>query len=167
MKNFLFFLLLSGFAFGQNVELLRKLQNGDNATPGFLAEQLIPSYKLIKTKTFDNIYGDETYFTYLPKETSEKDIADYLENRTNGNAITISYVGSGNHYTLIDITGKCELIFDFWKKQIQPNIQVKNSVDVSQDFHFVDAENNIDYYFNYIKLMKGSSCHFNNMNSHK
>lgn len=137
-------IFLSGFAFGQNVELIQKFDKGDENTPVFFARNLIPEYKLVKTRKIDSTYGDEIYYTYLPKSTSDEKIKEFLQNNLDNEAIIIAYRAYGSSRSFRSVQGKCNKIMPFWIKEIKPDTKI---VAGQRDgFIYKNEEKNIKYY---------------------
>lgn len=143
MKKPLLFLLLSCFAFGQNIELLKSLQKGDENTPSLLAEKMLPAYKFVHTYTLDTREGDEVYFIYLPKNTTDEEVNEYKSGGGNGNELILSYLKRGPFYTFSIADGKCEVLIPFWKREIQPNVKVEK--DFIDGYMYESPENKIKY----------------------
>lgn len=161
MKKILF-LLFSGLVFGQNIELLQNIQKGDENTPAFLAEKVLPEYKLVHTYKLDSLYGDEITYVYLPSSTPEEKVLEYNQGGYDFNAVTLSYMVNGKFFTFVSAKGKCEKLLPFWKKEIQPNtIIVEGHRD---NFSYKNPSENIDYYLT-ASDTKYSTCNFTNMKS--
>jgi hypothetical protein len=146
MKNkyLLLTLFLSCFAFCQNIELITKFDKGDQNTPEFLAQNLIPEYKLVKTSKTDSIYGDEIYYYYLPKTTSDEKVKQYLQNNINSNEVTLSYMVYGVSHKFSKARGKCSVILPFWIKEIKPDTKITEGHRDS--FIYENSEKKIKYY---------------------
>lgn len=153
MKKTFLFLLFSAFSFGQNIEFIHQLQNGDETLPNFVAEKLVPGYKLVQTYAFE----PTNYYVYLPGDTTKKDIEEFQKTgEDHYKKITISYKNSGKMNRLASIKGDCDLLFEIWKKEIQP---LKEKRENYKKYYYYNDKENIDYYFT------GSSpCSINNMN---
>ncbi|MCU7615647.1 hypothetical protein NZ698_00435 [Chryseobacterium sp. PBS4-4] len=144
MKNIFLLLLFSGFALGQNVELIQKFDNGDENTPTFFATKIIPEYKLIKTKKIDSVYGDQIYFIYLPKKTSDENITLYLQNNLDSEAVTLSYRAYGSTLKFNSIKAKCSIILPFWITEIKPDTKIVEGQRNS--FIYDNPEIKVKYY---------------------
>jgi hypothetical protein len=116
MKKLLFFLLLSCLTFGQNVELLQKLQSGNETSPIFLAEKLLPGYKLLDTSS----KGLNHFFYYLPNDAQDDEINQWRLGNSNKRSITLKYKVVNSVYTFSEVEGFFDPLISFWKKEIQP-----------------------------------------------
>lgn len=118
MKKALFLLLFSCFAFGQNIELLQKVQSSDSTLPTFLAEKLLPDYKSLYEEPGSDLYPS---YTYLPKDASDKEMQQCKLGNNCDRAITLKYQVINSVYTLTEIIGPFDELFSLWKKEIQPD----------------------------------------------
>lgn len=160
MKKTLLLLLFSFFAFGQNVELIQKINKGNEA-PLLLAKNLVPEYKLIKTSKIDSRSGNEFSYTYLPNTTSDEKINEYKAGGVNSDAVTLTYTGSADNYSFRSVKGKCSVLLPFWIKEIKPDTKINERQRDS--FIYENTEHKIKYYFTATEIGY-KNCHFSRIN---
>lgn len=145
-------LLLSGFVFGQNVELLKQLQRGSENLPEEFSKLIIPDYKVVeKSKAEPTIY-----YYYIPENSTDKEIKEYQISGGHKDLIKISYNVYGNRYILDSVMGDCDRLFSIWNKEIHDDGKLEKYKT------YVYKQDNISYFF----TNNGESrCSINNLKS--
>ena len=116
MKKLLLFVLLSGFAFGQNVELLKKANNGDETFAKNFAKDIYPNYVMIDT------YKEGLNYNYIlvPENTSKTDVEDCKIGNPCKMGVSVVYKVINGNYIFSSAKGDSESLFAFWTKEVQP-----------------------------------------------
>ncbi|AKK74454.1 hypothetical protein OK18_19175 [Chryseobacterium gallinarum] len=136
----LFFLLLSCIAFGQNIELLKKIHHGDKTLPDLVANELFPGYKLV-----GNYKAEPTvFYEYLPDTSTENDLIEYHKNGAIDKRIETTFQDYDTTYVFRSIKANCNIILSLWKKEINPKQEYE---DIRLGFTYENKENKIYYYF--------------------
>ncbi len=122
MKKILLFLLLSTFAFGQNIELLKKANASSDDFSTALAADMLPNYSLI-----DN-YKQGAYNTYIyvPNVTSEQEIKDCRLGNKCSMKVSLRFKEVNSVYQFTDAKGSFQDLYPFWKKEVQPEAPDKS-----------------------------------------
>jgi|GEM_PF-5795235 len=157
MKKLLLLLLLSGFAFGQNIPMLQKMQNSDKDLIKYVSNILIPNYKAVKGSKFETLDGMMYEYYYLPNDTSAEKIEEFKNNGMNDDAVNLSFIVNGDNYTFVKVAGKCSILMPFWRKEIQSDLQIKKGVREDFNFNYADGairyllhSSDVNYYYCYI-----------------
>lgn len=116
MKKLIFFLLLSALNFGQNVELLKKANNGDEAFSQAFTKSIYPGYSIIDT------YKEGLNYNYIlvPVNTSKTDIEDCKLGNPCKMGVSVVYKVINGNYVFSSAKGDSESLFAFWTKEVQP-----------------------------------------------
>lgn len=115
MKKILL-LFFSAFAFGQNVELLKKANNADEAFAKTFTQDIYPNYQTIDS------YKEGLNYTYIlvPKNTSENDVKDCKLGNPCKMGVSVVYKVINGNYVFSSAKGDSESLFAFWTKEVQP-----------------------------------------------
>lgn len=116
MKKLLFFLLISSFAFSQNVELLKTANASSTNFSNKFASEMLPNYNLIRSDK-DGIYS--TYI-YVPADTSEKEIKDCKLGNKCPMKVSLRFKEVNDVYQFTDATGNFQALYPFWKRDVEP-----------------------------------------------
>ena len=127
MKKLLLFLLLSGFSFGQNIELLKKaLQTDDLVFTEEFTKEIYSGYQIIDS---DNSRFKLTY-VLLPVGFSLNELEDYKSHNGCSRCVNAIFeirpmggnsdlnIPSKNYYFFKEAKGSFLSMFPFWKKNI-------------------------------------------------
>lgn len=117
MRKSLLFLLLSVFAFGQNFELLKSIQNGNEDNVSLLSNKMIPGYKLLD----ENKKGIYYTYSFVPTNLSENQLNDCKIGNSCEMEIIFRFKLINDNYIFSEAYGNHDILFSFWKNQIQPD----------------------------------------------
>lgn len=159
MKKLLFCLLISGLAFGQNVELLQKMNNSDSLFTRELAMRIFEGYKILPKRPQDKkttkVFEQFLSYTLMPKDATEKDISDYMNGYGCDNCVGISFerqTRGGNYYLKIkgetyfvlkEASGEFLTMFPFWKKEVQPESTTDKTYESRPVYTYKNKEQKI------------------------
>ncbi|KQT17409.1 hypothetical protein ASG31_08335 [Chryseobacterium sp. Leaf404] len=111
----LLFLLFSVFAFGQNVELLKKVNGISETEAEKLNAVMLPDFKLIDSYR----QGLTTHYTYLPKNAEDNEVKNCKLGNPCDRKIMINYNNKNSVFNFESATGEAEPLKQFWVTYVQ------------------------------------------------
>ncbi|MCT3661063.1 hypothetical protein HZR00_00850 [Elizabethkingia anophelis] len=165
MKKILFFLLLSIFAFGQNVELLKKANKCDLDFARSFSNSILADYKLVKEgKSTSNNFIYE--FTYLPPDATKEDIENFEKQTQCKKCVWISFniftegankdleIKGTTFYSFNEANGSFKSLFPFWQKNIEPTATTDKTYESNPVYSV--RKDNLGIWYNFFKINTGS-----------
>lgn len=169
MKKLLFFLLFSGFAFGQNVELFQKINNSDSLFTRELAMRIFAGYKILPERPQDkkttNVIEQYLSYTLIPNNASEKEISDHMNGYACERCVGISFerktrsgnsdlkIKGENYYVFKETVGEFLAMFPFWKKEVQPDATTDKTYESRPIYTYKNKEQKI--WLNFWRVSNG------------
>ena len=158
MKKLLLFLLLSSFAFGQNIELLKSVNNLDSIATRELSEKIFEDYTILPERPSDikssKIEWKITY-TLLPKTATKEEISEYMnkqeckkcvgirfDKRTRGSNPDLNIKGE-IYYIFKEARGVFLGMFPFWQKEVQPEATTDKTYESTAVYTYKNKDINI------------------------
>lgn len=157
MKNrfLLLTLLLSGFAFSQNIDELKKLNGSDSLfTKKFVAD-LLPNHQLIsKEEKFGKLS-----FVLIPNDASENDKSEYDRGNHCKKCVFVEFMKlskDGNsdlnikgidYYVFQQATGNFLSMFPYWQKFVEPNATNKKTFAKHPLYTYRNLDNKLNLVF--------------------
>lgn len=155
MKKFLFLLLLSGFAFGQNVELLKSINNLDSLSTRELSEKIFEGYKIepFTEDDYRELKWSSNLIYTLKNSEGKKANVEFQKLTRNANAdLNIK----GEIYYVFKNTGFNGIfleMFPFWKKEVQPEASTDKTYESTAVYTYKNKDINV--WLNFWRTSKG------------
>ncbi|MDM1557074.1 hypothetical protein HX126_21190 [Chryseobacterium indologenes] len=121
MKS-IFFLFLSIFVFGQNINLLQNVQKGSQNDASEFGIMMLPGYKLLDTSS----KGTNYFYSYLPSDASQNEIEKCNTTNICDRIVVLKYKVINSVFTFSEAHGDYIPLFTFWKNEIQADPQETN-----------------------------------------
>ncbi len=165
MKKLLLFLLLPALFFSQNLELLQKINNSDSLFTRELAEKIFEGYKILPERKIDK-KRFRVYYTLMPKNASDKDIADYMEGFSCNHCVSVTFdirskganpdlnIEGVKYFIFKEAKGKFLDIFPFWQKEIQPDATPDKTYETRPVYIYKNKEQ--DVWLNFSRTDSGT-----------
>lgn len=155
MKKLLFFIVLSSFAFGQNLELLGKINSLDSLATRELSEKIFEGYKI---EPFDEDDFRELKFSgnliYTLKNSEGKKANVKFKKLTRNANVDLNIKGE-TYYVFKETTIKGVFldIFPFWQKSVQPEATTDKTYESSPMYTYKNKD--IKVWLNFWKTDHG------------
>ncbi|WP_407479940.1 hypothetical protein [Elizabethkingia anophelis] len=155
MKKILFLLLFSIFAFGQNVELLKKANGSDSIFTRELSEKIFEGFKIIpatKDDIFDQKRSNVIEYTLENTNSPQKKVYVTFEWFTKGGNSDLNIKGE-KYYVFKEATGAFLDMFPFWKKEVQPNANTDKTYETHPTYSYINSKQKV--WFNFFRTSSG------------
>ncbi|WP_234111760.1 hypothetical protein [Chryseobacterium sp. R2A-55] len=143
MKKLIFYLLLSSFASAQNIALLQKANNADEAFSKTFTQDIYPNYQTIDS------YNEGLNYTYVlvPENTSKNDIEDCRIGNPCKMGVSVVYKVIDGNYIFSSAKGDGESLFAFWQKNVEPSANLEKSKEPHPIYFYKNPEQKIWWNF--------------------
>lgn len=169
MKNKLLplVLLLSGFVFGQNVELLKNSNNSDSLFTRDFSLKLFPGFKILPETALEKKYKIRKIniiYSLINNDATDKEISDYINGYGCDRCVSVEFqklskgangdlgIKGTTYFVFKEARGKFLQLFPFWQTYVQPEATTDKTYESHPSYIYKNSENNV--WYNFIRLQK-------------
>lgn len=155
MKKLLFFLLLSSLVYGQNIELMKTLNNSDEAFTKEFSQRLFEGYKIIPASKQDSIDRKHSNIIIykLEKESDPQSIVSVKFKWLTKNGNSDLKIPGQKYFIFEEARGEFLELFPFWHKEVQPDSTTDKTYESYPVYTYKNKEQKI--WFNLWKTSVG------------
>jgi hypothetical protein len=149
MKKLLFFLLLSSIVDGQNIELMKTLNNSDEAFTKEFSQRLFEGYKIIPASKQDSIDRKHSNIIIykLEKESDPQSIVSVKFKWMTKNGNSDLKIPGEKYFIFEEALGEFLELFPFWHKEVEPKSTTDKTYENRPVYTYKNKEDKIWFNF--------------------